>query len=56
MIAYVDENKGKFGVYVDENKGKFGVEPICELLPVAASTYTRRSASRRRPGARTTRS
>jgi putative transposase len=25
--------------YVDENKERFGVEPICELLPIAPSTY-----------------
>jgi putative transposase len=25
--------------YIDENKHGFGVEPICELLPIAPSTY-----------------
>jgi putative transposase len=25
--------------YIDENKERFGVEPICELLPIAPSTY-----------------
>jgi len=25
--------------YIDQNKATFGVEPICELLPIAPSTY-----------------
>jgi hypothetical protein len=25
--------------YIDENKARFGVEPICTLLPIAPSTY-----------------
>ena len=25
--------------YIDENKARFGVEPICEQLPIAPSTY-----------------
>ena len=32
--------------YIDANKGRFGVEPICELLPIAPSSYY---AARRRP-------
>jgi putative transposase len=36
--------------YVEENKDRFGVEPICEQLPIAPSTYyeaKRRPASAR---------
>jgi putative transposase len=36
--------------YIDANKGRFGVEPICELLPIAPSTYY--DAHRRPPSAR----
>jgi len=36
--------------YIDANKGRFGVEPICELLPIAPSTYY--DARRRPPSAR----
>lgn len=36
--------------YVDEHKDRFGVEPICELLPIAPSTYY--EARRRPPSAR----
>ena len=25
--------------YIDANRGRFGVEPICEQLPIAPSTY-----------------
>jgi putative transposase len=25
--------------YIDQHKGRYGVEPICELLPIAPSTY-----------------
>ena len=32
--------------YIDENKARFGVEPICEQLPIAPSTYY---AARTRP-------
>lgn len=32
--------------YIDENKARFGVEPICEQLPIAPSTYY---ASKTRP-------
>jgi putative transposase len=39
--------------YVDEHKDKFGVEPICELLPIAPSTYY--EAKKRPPSARTLR-
>jgi putative transposase len=36
--------------YIDRHKGRFGVEPICQLLPIAPSTYhdaKRRPASAR---------
>jgi putative transposase len=36
--------------YIDANRDRFGVEPICQLLPIAPSTYhaaTRRPASAR---------
>jgi putative transposase len=36
--------------YIDANKGRFGVEPICQLLPIAPSTYD--DARRRPPSAR----
>jgi putative transposase len=36
--------------YIDANKGRFGVEPICQLLPIAPSTYY--AAKRRPPSAR----
>ena len=32
--------------YIDRNKDRFGVEPICQLLPIAPSTY---HAAKRRP-------
>jgi putative transposase len=32
--------------YIDANKDRFGVEPICQVLPIAPSTY---HAARRRP-------
>jgi putative transposase len=35
---------------IDRHKDRFGVEPICQLLPIAPSTYyaaTRRPASAR---------
>ena len=35
---------------IDANKGRFGVEPICQLLPIAPSTY--HAAKRRPPSAR----
>jgi hypothetical protein len=25
--------------YIDEHKDRFGIEPICEVLPIAPSTY-----------------
>jgi putative transposase len=39
--------------YIDANKDRFGVEPICQLLPIAPSTYYQHR--RRRPSARAVR-
>jgi hypothetical protein len=36
--------------YVDANKDRFGVEPICQVLPIAPSTYY--DAKQRPPSAR----
>ena len=36
--------------FIDDNRDEFGVEPICDALQVAPSTY--RSAKRRGPSAR----
>ena len=36
--------------YIDANRDRFGVEPICQVLPIAPSTY--HAASRRPPSAR----
>ena len=36
--------------YIDENKARFGVKPICRHLPIAPSTYC--EAKLRRPSAR----
>ena len=36
--------------YIDGHKDRFGVEPICQLLPIAPSTY--HAAKRRPPSAR----
>jgi putative transposase len=36
--------------YIDRHKDRFGVEPICQLLPIAPSTY--HAAKRRPPSAR----
>ena len=36
--------------YIDQHKDRYGVEPICQLLPIAQSTYyqhTRRPRSAR---------
>jgi putative transposase len=27
--------------YIDQHKHRYGVEPICQLLPIAPSTYYR---------------
>ena len=36
--------------YIDTHRDRFGVEPICQLLPIAPSTYY--DAKRRPPSAR----
>ena len=36
--------------YIDANRDRFGVEPICQVLPIAPSTYY--DARRRPPSAR----
>lgn len=36
--------------YIDQNRDRYGVEPICEVLPIAPSTY--HEARRRPPSAR----
>jgi len=35
--------------FIDEHRGEYGVEPICRVLPIAASTYHERAAQRRDP-------
>lgn len=35
--------------YIDEYKGRFGVEPICNVLPIAPSTYYEWKAREREP-------
>ena len=39
--------------YIDANRDRFGVEPICQLLPIAPSTYYQHC--KRRPSARVAR-
>jgi len=39
--------------YIDANRDRFGVEPICQLLPIAPSTYYQHR--KRRPSARAVR-
>ena len=35
--------------FIDDHRGAYGVEPICEVLPIAPSTYHAHSAKRRDP-------
>jgi putative transposase len=35
--------------FIDDNRGSHGVEPICNVLPIAPSTYYRHVAQRRDP-------
>ena len=35
--------------FIDERRKEFGVEPICEVLPIAPSTYHDHAAKRRDP-------
>jgi hypothetical protein len=41
--------------FIDENRGMYGVEPICEVLPIAPSTYYERKAQGADPSRRSTR-
>lgn len=36
--------------FIDDNRGKYGVEPICEVLPIAPSTYYEHKARQADPG------
>lgn len=35
--------------YIDDHRDRFGVEPICEVLPIAPSTYYEQKAREREP-------
>jgi len=41
--------------YIDENKDRFGVEPICNVVPIAPSTYYEHKAKQRDPTRRSDR-
>lgn len=41
--------------FIDDHREQFGVEPICEVLPIAPSTYFRHRAEQRDPLRRSTR-
>jgi len=41
--------------YIDENKDRFGVEPICDALPIAPSTYYDHKVKQRDPERRSDR-
>ncbi len=41
--------------YIDENKDRFGIEPICNVLPIAPSTYYDHKAKQRDPTRRSDR-
>ena len=41
--------------YIDDHKRRFGVEPICEVLPIAPSTYYEHKAKQRDPDRRSDR-
>ena len=36
-------------VFIDDHRGAYGVEPICEVLPIAPSTYHTHAARRADP-------
>ena len=38
--------------YIDDHRDRFGVEPICDVLPIAPSTYYESKARQRNPGRR----
>jgi hypothetical protein len=35
--------------FIDDNRGTHGVEPICDVLPIAPSTYQKHVTERRDP-------
>jgi putative transposase len=35
--------------FIDEHRGDYGVEPICKVLPIAASTYYTHAARKADP-------
>jgi len=41
--------------FIDEHRGTYGVESICEVLPIAPSTYYEHAARKRDPARRTAR-
>lgn len=41
--------------FIDENRGTYGVEPICEVLPIAPSTYYERKTQEADPSRRSAR-
>jgi putative transposase len=41
--------------FIDDNRGEFGVEPICEVLPIAPSTYYAHKAGQADPDRRSAR-
>lgn len=36
--------------FIDDHRGTYGVEPICQVLPIAPSTYYAHVARRADPG------
>jgi hypothetical protein len=38
--------------HIDDHKNRFGVEPICQVLPIAPSTYYEQKAREHDPGRR----
>jgi putative transposase len=41
--------------FIDDHREVYGVEPICQLLPIAPSTYYRHAAEHVDPGRRSAR-
>jgi hypothetical protein len=41
--------------FIDDHREHYGVEPICEVLPIAPSTYFARKAQQRDPARRSAR-
>ena len=50
FAAELDRRPTQMIAYIDANRDRFGVEPICQVLPIAPSTYY--AAKRRPPSAR----